>query len=134
MAGRRAGIDAGVARRALGCIAERSLCHQAARIDGPEGYAGLDGRIDGSVQLGLVVDAIEPQAAGKVDERFLLVKLAKHFGRGLQGGELPVGIEDVELAVVLAECRAGVGAACVVHVFGGSWPSPTIMVSRMLSR
>ena len=51
---------------------------------------------------------------------FLLVHLAEHFGRGLQRGELAIGIEDVELAVVLAEGRAGVGAAGVVGGFGGS--------------
>ena len=48
---------------------------------------------------------------------FLLVQLAEHVGRGLQSGELAVGVEDVELAVVLPEGRAGVGAAGVVDGF-----------------
>jgi hypothetical protein len=49
---------------------------------------------------------------------FLLVQLAEHFGRGLKRGELAIGVEDVELAVVLAEGRAGVGAAGVVDGLG----------------
>ena len=51
---------------------------------GQKRHAGLDGGVDGGVQLGLVVDAVEAQAAGKVDERLLLVELAEHVGRGLQ--------------------------------------------------
>ncbi len=70
--------------------------------------------VDSGVELRLVVDAVEAQAAGKVDERLLLVQLAKHFCRGLKRRELAVGVEDVELAVVLAEGGAGVGAAGVV--------------------
>ncbi len=81
---------------------------------------GSNGRVDGGVELRLVIDAVEAQAAGEVDERFLLVQLAQHLGRGLQGGELAIGVEDVELAVVLAECGAGVGAAGIVDGLGGS--------------
>ncbi len=98
-----AGVHARVARRALGRIAERSFGDEAARVDRPEGDARLDGGVDRRVELGLVVDAVEAKAAGEVDERFLLVQLAEHLGRGLQRGELAVGVEDVELAVVLAE-------------------------------
>jgi hypothetical protein len=78
---------------------------------GQKETAGLDGRVDGSVKLGLVVDAVEPQSAGEVDQRFLLVQLAKHLRGSLQGGKLAIGIEDVELAVILAEGRASVCAA-----------------------
>ena len=84
--------------------------------------AGLDGRIHRGVQLRLVVDAVQAQAAGKVNERLLLVHVPQHPGRGLQRGELAVGIEDVELAVVLPEGRAGVGAAGVVDAVGGALP------------
>ena len=67
-----------------------------------------------ALQLRLVVDAVEPQAAGEVDQRLLLVERAQHLDGGLQRGQLAVGVEDVELAVVLAEGRAGVGGAVVV--------------------
>ena len=108
------GVHARVARRALRRIAQRRLGHQTARIDRPERNARPDRRIDRRMQLRLIVDAIQPQPAGKVDQRLLLVQLPKHLRRGLQCGELAVGIEDVELAVVLAEGRAGVRAACVI--------------------
>ena len=57
------------------------------------------------------------QAAGEINQRFLLVQLAQHLRGGLQRRQLPVGIENVELAVVLAEGRAGVGGAGVVGGF-----------------
>jgi len=72
------------------------------------------------VQLRLVVGSIEAQTAGEVDEDLLLVELAEHFGRGLQRGELAVGIEDIELGVILTEGRTGVGAAGVVRGFDGA--------------
>ena len=93
---------------------------QAARINGPERDTRSNGRVDGGVQLRLVINAIEAEAAGEVDERFLLVQLAQHFGGGLQGGELAIGVEDVELAVVLSKCGARVGAAGIVDGLGGS--------------
>ena len=68
-----AGVHAGIAGRALRSVSQRSLGNQAARVDRPERDAGADGGVDGGVKLGLVVDAIQPQAAGEVDERFLLV-------------------------------------------------------------
>ena len=122
-----AGVHARVAGRALGRVAERSLRDQAARVDRPERNTGFDRGVNGGVKLGLVVDAVEAESAGKVDERFLLVQLAEHFRRGLQSGELAVGVEDVELAVVLAEGGAGIGAAGVVDCLSDPWPSPTIM-------
>ena len=62
----------------------------------------------------LVVDAVELQAAGEINQRLLLVERAQHFGGGLQRGQLAVGVEDVELAVVLSERGAGIGRAGVV--------------------
>ena len=79
-----AGVHAGVALRTLRGIAQWRLRDQAARIDGPEGDAGLDGCVDRGVQLRLVVDAVQPQSAGEVDERLLLIQLAEHMRRGLQ--------------------------------------------------
>ena len=108
------GVDAGVSRRALGRVAERRLRHQAARVYGPKGNACFDSGVDRGVKLGLVVNAVQSKATGKVNERFLFGQLAKHLGRGLQGRELAIGVEDIELAVVLAEGGPGVGAACIV--------------------
>ena len=78
--------------------------------------------------------AVQPQAAGEVDQRFLLAELAQHFRGGLQRGQLAIGIENIELAVVLAEGRAGIGGAGVAADSPKPWPSPTIIVSMMLSR
>ena len=116
----RAGVHAGIAGRALGSISQRSLGDQAARIDRPEGNTGADGGVDGGMKLSLVIDAVEAQPAGEVDERLLLVQLAQHFGCGLQRRELAIGIEDVELAVILAKRGAGIGAAGVVDGLGGT--------------
>ena len=91
---------------------------------------GADGGVDGGAQLRLVVDAVQPQAAGEVDQRLLLVELAEHLDGGLQRGQLAVGVEDVELAVVLAEARRSIdGVSGIV-----SRSSPTIIVSRVDSR
>ena len=56
------------------------------------------------------------KAAGEVDQRLLFAELAQHLRGGLQSGELAVGVEDIEFAVVLSECRAGIGAAGVVDL------------------
>ena len=68
-------------------------------------------------QLRLVIDAVEPQAAREVDQRLLLVERLQHTDRRLDGGQLPVGIEDVELAIVLPERGARVGGTGVRRVF-----------------
>ena len=77
----------------------------------------LIGRIDSGVKLGLIVYAIQPQSPREVDKRLLLVEQAEHVRCGLKCSELAISIEDVELAVVLPECRSGVGAACVIDLF-----------------
>ncbi len=102
----------------LSRVAERSLCDQPARVDRPKRDAGFDGCVDGGTKLGLVVNAVEAETAGEVDKRLLLVQLAEHFGRGLQGRELAVGVEDVELAVVLAKRGSCIGTAGVVDGLG----------------
>ena len=96
-------------------VSQGRLGHQTARVDGPKRHTGADGAVDRGVELRLVVHAIQPQAAGKVDQRFLLAELPQHFGGGLQRGQLPVGVEDVELAVVLTKRRSGVGSAGIVR-------------------
>jgi len=70
------------------------------------------------MKLRLVVDAVETEPAGEVDERLFLVQLGQHLGCGLQCRELSIGIEDVELTVILAKRGAGIGAACIVDGLG----------------
>ena len=65
------------ARDALRGIAHRRLRHQAAGVDREEGDVGADRGVDGRLQLRLVVDAVETQAAGEVDQHLLLVQRAR---------------------------------------------------------
>ena len=87
--------------------------HQTARIDRPERDTRAHRSVDRRVQLRLIVHPVQAQAAGEVEQGLLLAQLAQHRRRGLQRGKLPVGVEDVEFAVVLAEGRAGIGGAGV---------------------
>ena len=106
--------------------------HQAARVDRPEGDAGANRGVDGGMQLRLIVHAVQPDSAGEIQQRLLLVELPQHLHRGLQRRQLPIGIEDVELAVVLPEGGAGVGGAVVAGGFVKPCSSPTTMVSMMV--
>ncbi len=93
----------------------------------------LNGGVFGGVQLRLIVDAVEFDAAGEIQHRLLLVSCPSILAAVCSAAKLPVRGEDVELAVVLAEGRAGVGRAVVVGGLRRSLaPSPTTMVSRML--
>ena len=65
----------------------------------------------------LIVDAVETQSAGEIEDRFLFAELPQHLGRGLQRGKLAVGIKDVELAIVLPEGRSRIRRAVVADVF-----------------
>jgi hypothetical protein len=38
------------------------------------------------MQLRLIIQAVQPQAAGEVNQRFLLVELAQHICGGLERG------------------------------------------------
>ena len=67
---------------------------------GVDGHVRLDRRVDRGLQLRLVVDAGLADAAGKVDQRFLLGKRRQHARRLLDRGQLLVGVEDVELGLV----------------------------------
>src|SRR6202034_2876783 len=78
---------------------------------------GANGGIYGSVQLGLVVQPVQPNAAREIEQRFLFAELAEHHGGGLQRGQLTVRVEDVELAVVLPEGGPSVGGAVVGNGF-----------------
>ena len=59
----------------------------------------------------MIVDTVAADAIAKIDDRFFLLDPAQRFGQRLQGLELAVGVEDVELAIVGGECLAGVGRA-----------------------
>jgi hypothetical protein len=49
-----------------------------------ERHVRPDGGVGGRAQLRLIVDAVEPQTAGKVDERLLFRERPQHGGRGLK--------------------------------------------------
>ena len=99
----------------LGCFASWFLCRSRADrtpflenipadtapgIGKPESGAGRsaeqregslipDARgVDGGLQLRLVVDAVEAQAAGEIHQRLFLVQAGEHLRGGLQRGEL----------------------------------------------
>ena len=113
------------ARRSLVASPSGACGHQPARVDRPERYAGANRRqLMVARNCAWLFDAVQPQAAGEIDQRLLLVQLPEHLDGGLQRGQLAVGVEDVELAVVLAERRAGVGALASLPVSSKPWPSP----------
>ena len=118
--GRAAGVHPGIARRALRRIPQRRLGDQPSCIDRPERNARANGGVDRGMKLGLVIDPVESESAGKVDKRLLLVELAEHLGSRLQRGKLSIGVEDVELAIVLAKCGPGIGATCIVDGLSGT--------------
>ena len=57
----------------------------------------------------MIVDAVQPQPACKIDQCFLLGERPEHGDRRLKRRQLTVGIENVELPVVLSEGRSGFG-------------------------
>ena len=68
------------------------------------------------LQLRLVVQTVALYAAGEIDQRFFLVQRPEHFDRCFERGQLAVGVENVELGIVLLERGAGVGCAVVLVV------------------
>ena len=107
------GLTAG---RSFGGIAQRSLRHQAARVDGIKRDVGADRGVDRGPELRLVVQTVALDAAGEIDQRFFLVERSQHFDGGFERGQLAVRVEDVELGVVLLEGGAGIGGAVVLVV------------------
>ena len=107
--GELAGEHADAAGRAPRRVAERSRRHEAARVDRVERDVRANRGVDRGAQLRLVVGAVEAQAAGEVDQRLLLGQRPQHRDRRLQRGQLTIGVEDVELGVVLSERRACLG-------------------------
>ena len=111
-----AGEHCDSAGRCLRRIAERSARDQSASIDRVEHHVGANRGIDRGVQLRLIVDAVQTQAACEIDQRLLLAQRSQHADRGLQRGQLPVGIEQVELGIVLTECGAGIRGHELVRI------------------
>ena len=80
---------------------------------------GADRRVGRRAQLRVVVGAVQPEAAGEVDQRLLLRQRPQHRHRRLQRRQLAIGVEDVELGIVLAERGARFGVVrnpVAVHV------------------
>ena len=65
---------------------------------------------------------MQPHPAREINQRLLFAERTQHLRRCLQRRELPIVIEDVELAVVLPKGSAGVRAACVVDRLHRSLP------------
>jgi hypothetical protein len=103
-----AGIHAEATRGLLTRIPHRCRCDKTACIDGIEGDVRSSRSVQRGPQLGLVIDAVKIQSTREVNQRFLFSDQAEHVDGGLQGRELAVGIEEVELAAVLAEVGSGV--------------------------
>ena len=114
LAGELAGHSAaGEHRRAAAAArltrgAARDDGRQSARVHGIDGHVGLHGTVDRRAQLHLVVFAPLRHAAAEVDDRLLLLDRRQRVRQLLDGGEAPVGVEHVELAVVGDEA-VGVG-------------------------
>ena len=105
----RAGVHAEAARRTLARVAHRSLRHQAARVHRVERHVGANGRVQRGAQFAPGYRRRRTKAAGEIYQRLLLLPTPQHLHSCLKGGELPVRREQIELAIVLAECGAGSG-------------------------
>ena len=104
-------------RRRLRGVPERRHRHEPARVDRKDRHVRANGRVDRRAQLRLVVHAVQPQAARKVDERFFLGQIPQHRRRCLQCRQLAIRVQDVELRIVLPECRADI-RRLIRHVAG----------------
>ena len=104
----RAGEHPDAARRPLVGVAERRHRDQSTRVHREDLDVRADRGIGGRAHLRVVVSAVHTEAVREEDERLLLGQRTQHRHRRLQRRQLPVGGEDVELAVVLAECGAEV--------------------------
>ncbi len=101
-------------------IAERRVRHKAARVDRKDRDVRTQRRVRRRSKLRLVVDAVQPQPAREVHERFLIRQRTQHAHGRLQCRQLTIGIQNRELRIVLAEGRAFfelIGNAIAVLVF-----------------
>src|ERR1017187_2266722 len=88
-----------------------------AGVHGEESDVGADGGIGGGLELRLVIDTVQTQAAREIQQHLLFVERAEHAHGALQRGKLAIGVEEIELAVVFAEGRAIVGSTIVAEEF-----------------
>src|SRR5262249_37186025 len=115
----RSGINAGPARRALARTPAGRVRDQAPRIDGIDRNVRLRGGDDRGLKLRIVLHARLGEPAGKVDERLLFRQGGQLLYRVLDGLELAVRIEDIELGFVGDEGSARVLFIIVARI-GGS--------------
>lgn len=93
----------GAAGAAGAGIAAGDLGHEAARVHGVEGDVGAVGGVGGGAELRAVFFAGLRDAAGELNDGLAARDVAEQVGESLEGGELAVGIEDVELGLVGGE-------------------------------
>ncbi len=60
--------------------------NQTARIHRIENDVGADGRVGGGLELRLVIEPVQIQAAGEINQHLLLIEGAQHLHRCLQRG------------------------------------------------
>jgi hypothetical protein len=111
-------IHVDAALRSSGRIAQGRRSNQAASVDRPEGHTSANRRVDGGVQLRLIIDSVQPQAAGEIEQGLLLIERAQHPGGCLQRRKLAIRVENVELGIVLPESRTVIGGGGVIHRVG----------------
>ena len=118
----RAAVEGSCAAQAAGGgVAQRRNGLQASRIHAVDGQIGAHRGVDGCPQRSLVLDAVPLDAAGKVQQRFLLGNLFQRFCDSFQGKQFAVGVEVVVFALVgriacrvfrlVGVCRCALGEA-----------------------
>ena len=70
----RAAVHVAAALRAPGGVAHGRQGHQPARVDGEERGVGPNGGVGGGLELRLVIDAVELQPAGEVNQHLLFIQ------------------------------------------------------------
>src|SRR6185295_810699 len=89
-------------RPARGC-SHRPLGEGPPILEHPPDRTRHSRGVERGAQLRLVVDTVEIQSAGEINEGFLFVEDTEFLDSGLQGCELAVRVEEIEFAGVLAE-------------------------------
>ena len=110
----------GVSRRSAHAgVAAGDFGQQAARVHGVDGHVGAIGGVGGGAKLGAIILARLRDAAGELHHRFFAGDVFQQIGQRLDGDQLAVGIEDVELGIVGGEGRVGVFGGRGVNSGGG---------------
>ena len=93
-------------------IAERRDGLQTARVHTVDGEIGAHSRIDGCTQGSLIFNPVSRDAAGKIEQGFLLRDLLKRLRNCTQRKQFAIGIQVVVLALV------GRVAGRILHLIG----------------